>query len=128
MVGFSWTQPWCPISWPAARIILVGSGNATAEWPGMKNVLLMPNRSRRSKIRRKAIGPNSPREIMLGDFAPSVPIQTQQAVKVESQSDPYIFYLGSHNGVSSLPIKHNSAGARAVMRSNRRLRRRRKVP
>ena len=63
------------------------------------------------------------------DFAPSVPIQTQQASKSKVRATLTSFLSAAIMDVSQgLPNKHNAAGSseklgRAVMRLNRRLRR-----
>jgi hypothetical protein len=49
--------------------------------PVTKNVARTPRCASNRRIRSTPIAPNSPREIMLGDFAPNGPIQIEIASK-----------------------------------------------
>ena len=50
-----------------------------AVWPGTKKVALMSCSASSAMMRRTACGPNSPREMALGELGPSPPIQTDMA-------------------------------------------------
>jgi len=89
-----------------------------AELPGMKNVLLECEPGVFSRMSNdsgvKAIGPNRRGKSALAILRRSYRFQTHGRQSRKSEAT-LTSLLGSHNGVSSLPIKHNSGGPRRVL-------------
>ncbi len=60
-----------PTSWPASATACICSGKVSMEWPGMNQVVLMPQRSNSFSSRGDPTSPeNIPREMSQGESSP----------------------------------------------------------